>query len=452
MAPAGQRTATRTPVTGTGGAGAGHEGAGRADRTNRGQAGVSNSDRDRRGAPRRRRVLGPGLLVTAAFVGPGTIATASSAGASFGYALVWALLFSVAATVALQEMSVRSAIATREGLAATLRRALFASWGGRAALLGVILSIGVGNAAYESGNIAGAAVALAEVSGLSAAGWSLAVGAAAAALLFLPAFAQLEGVLITLVLLMSAVFLLCALVLGPDWPALVAGLRPTLPSGSVTTVIALIGTTVVPYNLFLQANAARDHWAGETDRRRALRSARTDTILSVSLGGIITLAILSTAAVSMLARDGGLTATLLANQLEPVLGPAGRYVFALGLGAAGLTSAVTAPLAAAYAVCGALGLDDTLNGRAFRALAIAVVIIGTVFAATGARPLSLIVFAQAANGLMLPVIAATLLWLMNRRDLMGESGNGWRSNLVGAVVLLVTFGLGGNKLWSLLAA
>jgi Mn2+/Fe2+ NRAMP family transporter len=220
----------------------------------------------------------------------------------------------------------------------------------------------------------------------------------------------------------------------------------------VTTVIALIGTTVVPYNLFLQANAARDHWAGETDRRLALRSARTDTILSVSLGGIITLAILSTAAVSMLARDGGLTATLLANQLEPVLGPAGRYVFAFGLGAAGLTSAVTAPLAAAYAVCGALGLDDTLNGRAFRALAIAVVIIGTVFAATGARPLSLIVFAQAANGLMLPVIAATLLWLMNRRDLMGESGNGWRSNLVGALVLLVTFGLGGNKLWSLLAA
>jgi manganese transport protein len=75
-----------------------------------------------------------------------------------------------------------------------------------------------------------------------------------------------------------------------------------------------------------------------------------------------------------------------------------------------------------------------------------------VFAATGARPLSLIVFAQAANGLMLPVIAATLLWLMNRRDLMGESGNGWRSNLVGALVLLVTFGLGGNKLWSVLAA
>lgn len=413
---------------------------------------MSSGDSDSIDAPTRRRVLGPGLLVTAAFVGPGTIATASSAGASFGYALVWALLFSVAATVTLQEMSVRSAIRTRAGLAATLRRALAGTWPGRAALLGVILAIGLGNAAYESGNIAGAAVALAEVSGLSGALWSLVVGGAAAALLFLPAFAQLEAVLIALVLLMSATFLLCALVLGPDWPALVAGLRPSLPAGSVTTVIALIGTTVVPYNLFLQANAARDHWAGERDRRLALRSARSDTLLSVSLGGLLTLAILSTAAVSMLAHDGGMTATMLADQLAPVLGPAGRYVFALGLGAAGLTSAVTAPLAAAYAVCGALGLDDTHDGRAFRVLAVSVVVIGTVFAATGARPLSLIVFAQAANGLMLPVIAAALLWLMNRRDLMGGSANGWRSNLLGAAVLLVTFVLGGNKLWSVLAA
>lgn len=413
---------------------------------------MSNSGHDSTDARKRRRVLGPGLLVTAAFVGPGTIATASSAGASFGYALVWALLFSVAATMTLQEMSVRSAITTRAGLAATLRDALASSWGGRATLLGVVLAIGVGNAAYESGNIAGAAFALAEVSGLSAAGWSVIVGVAAAGLLFLPAYAQLEAVLIALVLLMSGVFLLCALLLVPDWQALSAGLRPTLPAGSLTTVIALIGTTVVPYNLFLQANAARDHWSGETDRHLALRAARTDTVLSVSLGGIITLAILSTAAVSMLSRNGAMSAEMLTAQLEPVLGPAGRYVFALGLGAAGLTSAVTAPLAAAYAVCGALGLDDTMRGRAFRGLAIAVVIIGTMFAATGARPLSLIVFAQAANGLMLPVIAGTLLWLMNRRDLMGEARNGWRSNLTGAVVLLVTLGLGANKLWSVLAA
>jgi NRAMP (natural resistance-associated macrophage protein)-like metal ion transporter len=389
--------------------------------------------------------FGPGLLVTAAFVGPGTVATASSAGNAFAYTLVWALLFSVAATMILQEMSARSAIATGSGLATTLRAALGGNWAGRATLLGVILAIGIGNAAYESGNIAGAALALAEVSGTAAPGWSLGVGVGAALLLFLPAYAQLERVLVLMVLAMSILFLVCALALKPAWGELLRGLVPTLPEGSLTTVIALIGTTVVPYNLFLQANAARDHWAGEADRGRALAAARRDTFVSVALGGAITLAILSVAAVSTV-RAAGMSAADLAGQLDPVLGPAGRYLFAAGLAAAGLTSAVTAPLAAAYAVTGALGLDDTLRGRSFRAIALAVVAIGTLFAATGARPLSLILFAQAANGLMLPVIAAVLLWLMNQPRYLGRATNGWLSNLLAGAVVLVTFALGASKL------
>ncbi len=397
----------------------------------------------------RRFSLGPGLLVTAAFVGPGTVATASSAGAGFGYSLVWALLFSVAATMALQEMSVRSAIVTGDGLAATMRRALGGGLFGRVALLGVILAIGIGNAAYESGNIAGAALALSGVTQLPAPFWALAVGASAAGLLFVPAYAQLEKVLIGLVMLMSAVFLVCALALAPAWGELIRGLKPSLPSGSLVTVIALIGTTVVPYNLFLQANAARDHWRGETDRANALYAARVDTLLSVALGGAITLSILSIAAISAAGESRAASLEALAAQLEPVMGPAGRYLFASGLAAAGLTSAVTAPLAAAYAVCGALGLDDSLRGVAFRRIALGVVAIGSVFAVMGARPLSLIIIAQAANGLMLPVIAAVLLWLMNQRGFLGAAVNGWRSNSIGVIVVLVTCGLGAYKIFGL---
>jgi Mn2+/Fe2+ NRAMP family transporter len=314
----------------------------------------------------------------------------------------------------------------------------------------VILAIGLGNAAYESGNIAGAALALAAVSPASVAVWSVVLGIAAGALLFLPAYRQLEKVLIGLVLLMSAVFVVSALVLVPDIAALARGLAPTIPAGATTTVIALIGTTVVPYNLFLQANAARDHWRGEPDRYRALSAARTDTFVSVTLGGIITLAIVSVAATSALGRSG-FSADQLVEQLEPVLGPAGRYFFAAGLWAAGLTSAVTAPLAAAYAVCGALGLDDTLRGRVFRLIALAVVATGTVFAASGARPLHLILVAQAANGLLLPAIALILLWLMNQRRVVGDAANGWSTNLLAGAVVLVACGLGAGKLLSVFA-
>ncbi|MBT8447219.1 MAG: Nramp family divalent metal transporter, partial [Gammaproteobacteria bacterium] len=353
-------------------------------------------------------------------------------------------------TVVLQEMAVRQAIVTGEGLAGLLRRALAGGIAGRAAMLLVIAAVGLGNAAYESGNIAGAALAVGSILPGTQALWALLIGAIAIALLFLPAYRQLERVLIGLVLAMSAVFLVSAVLLQPDWGAMLRGmLRPRLPSGSLLTVIALIGTTVVPYNLFLQANAAREHWAGRDDRDAALSEARLDTLFSVALGGLITVSIVTTATVSYFGNGGTFSAADLASQLEPVLGPAGRYLFAAGLFAAGLTSAVTAPLAAAFAVCGALGWSDHPQDRAFRAVAIAVIVIGTVFAASGARPISLILFAQAANGLLLPLIAVVLLWLMNQRRYLSDHVNGWRSNLLGALVVGTALGLGGNKLLSL---
>ena len=401
----------------------------------------------------RRFSLGPGLLVTAAFVGPGTIATASSAGANFGYSLAWALLFSVAATVILQEMSVRQAIVTKNGLAATMREALGRNVLGRGVLLLVVAAVGVGNAAYESGNIAGAALAISQLAEGKQALWATLIGVLAGCFLFAPAYRQLEVALIVLVLAMSAVFLSSAFVLGVDLPALIKGVTsPKLSSASATTVVALIGTTVVPYNLFLQANAARDRWEHETDRAQALRAARIDTFASIGLGGLVTLAIISSAAVSFFAQQMAFTNESFSRQLDPILGQSGRYFFAVGLFAAGLTSAVTAPLAAAYAGCGALGWSEQMQSTAFRSVALCVLITGVVFAVLGTRPLALILFAQAANGLMLPVVALTLLWLMNQKRFLGDAANRPLSNLLGFIVALVSLSIGLNKLWTALVS
>ena len=195
----------------------------------------------------RRAAFGPGILVTAAFFGPGTIATASSAGASYGFALLWALLFSVAATIVLQEMTARQALVTRTGLAENLRSAFRSQLVGRVAIVLVVAAIGCGNAAYEAGNLSGAALALATVSTVPGSSWSVIIGVLAAALLLSGHYRVLERVLIALVLVMSAVFLLCAWLVAPPLAELAAGLlTPSLPSGSLLTVAALIGTTVVP--------------------------------------------------------------------------------------------------------------------------------------------------------------------------------------------------------------
>ncbi len=395
--------------------------------------------------------IGPGVLVTAAFVGPGTIATASSAGANFGFALLWALLFSVFATVVLQEMAARVGLVTRAGLAEAIRDAFDNQWLGRFSVLLVVCAVGLGNAAYEAGNIAGAALALATVGGLGTQGWAIVIGLGAGLLLASGRYRLLESVLIVLVLLMSAVFLLTAVLVSPPIGDVLAGvLVPTLPEGSLLTVIALIGTTVVPYNLFLHANAVREKWSADVPIDQALSESRWDTGLSIGLGGLITLAIISTAAAAFFQSEIAFSGESLGVQLEPLLGPSARYVFAAGLFASGLTSAITAPLAASYAVCGALGWGSGLTSRPFRLVWLGVLLIGTLFAALGTKPLAAILFAQVANGFLLPFVAAFLLLVMNRREVLGERVNGPVANALGMVVVITAIGLGLVKITGVL--
>ncbi|MFT6053077.1 MAG: manganese transport protein, partial [Halioglobus sp.] len=202
--------------------------------------------------------FGPGILVTAAFVGPGTITTASAAGAHFGLALLWALGFSIIATIVLQEMAARLGLVTRSGLAEAMRGTFQNQWFGRLAVILIVVAVGIGNAAYEAGNIAGAALATNTLLGTDSSTAAISLGLLASILLASGRYQVLETALIGLVLVMSLVFILAAVVVAPAMGELVDALiHPSLPAGSSLTVIALIGTTVVPYNLFLHANAVK---------------------------------------------------------------------------------------------------------------------------------------------------------------------------------------------------
>lgn len=391
--------------------------------------------------------FGPGLLVTAAFIGPGTITTASSAGAHFGFALLWALLFSVMATFVLQEMSARLGLVTRHGLAEAMRQHFDRPVLGRLAIVLVVVAVGLGNAAYESGNIAGAAMALGAVGAGHPALWSLVIGLGAGGLLASGRYLVLERTLVVLVLIMAAVFSLTAVLVAPPLGAVLEGaLRPSLPPGSTLVVVALIGTTVVPYNLFLHASAVTRKWPQSVPVAQAIRESRLDSALSIGLGGLITLAVMSTAAATFFGTGQAFAADTLARQLEPLLGPAAPWVFASGLFAAGLTSAITAPLAAAWAVCGALGWRSSFNAPGFRLVWLLVLVSGTLLAAAGTRPVEAILFAQAANGLLLPLVALFLLLVMNSHPLLGKQRNRWLANGVGALVVLVATALGGLRL------
>lgn len=396
--------------------------------------------------------LGPGLLVTAAFIGPGTITTASVAGANFGFALIWTLLFSVFATILLQSMAARLGVATGQDLAQALRANIETPLFKTLAIFLVISAIGVGSAAYEAGNLSGASMGLIEIfPQVNTQLWTPLIAFLSAALLYSGKHKIVENALIFLVILMSLVFISTLVMAAPSLSNVLAGFIPSMPEGSITTVLALVGTTIVPYNLFLHSGVLAARHDSKSDKQKVIKETNIDTGVSITLGGVITLAILSTASVAFYGTDAGqISAANMAVQLEPLLGDAAHYFFAIGLFAAGLTSAITAPLAGAYAVCGMLGWSNKMDNTRFKSVAIVILLFGAAVASLGLDPVAVIIFAQAANGLLLPIVTAYLVWLVNQSAVMGKYTNSVLINLLTLPVLVLIFGLSGFKLFSLI--
>lgn len=384
--------------------------------------------------------LGPGTVVAAAFIGPGTLTTATVAGVSYGNTLLWALVFSTLATIVLQEMAARLGVIGGVGLGEAIRQRFERKLVRYASAALVIGAIVLGNAAYQTGNLLGGALGIAQLVGGSRSVWGSLLGLAAFVLLWSGRYRWIERVLVAMVAIMGAVFFATAIAVRADPASLARGLVPTgfADPDAMLVALGLVGTTVVPYNLFLHASAVRERWRGEAD----LVKARIDTVLSVTLGGLISIAVLLTAA----ALPAGLTqvggAADMARALEPLLGRWAGTFFAVGLLAAGFSSAITAPLAAAYATCGVMGWSSDLRGRAARGVWVLVLAAGVLFSALAVRPVPAIIFAQVANGLLLPIIAGFLLYVANDRRLLGGRANGAASNLAGAAVVVLAMVIG----------
>lgn len=396
-------------------------------------------------------LFGPGLMIAASFIGPGTITTAIVTGADFGFTLAWSVIFSIIATLVLQEMSVRLGLGAGLGLGEAMRRALENPVLRTLMIALVVAAIGIGGAAYAGGDTTGTSLA---VSAVAPVDLRIIVGAiiiAIFALLITGSYKIIERVLMVMVVILAVLFVITVFVVQPPIGDILRGIFvPSMPPGSAMTAIALIGTTVVPYNVFLHASLVQENWAN-VPQETALNEARIDTVASISFGGLITLAVMATSFGALFMHGmSAETAEDLAVSLEPLLGEASTWVFALGLFAAGFTSALTGPLGAAYAITGMLGKSTDMKSPLFRAVWIAVLAVGAVIALTGFEPIQLIVIAQAANGLLLPIIAIFLLVTMNSKKVVGEHANGVWANIFGGAVTLIVIGIGSYQLADLL--
>ena len=379
--------------------------------------------------------IGPGSVVAAAFIGPGTITMCSIAGAQFKYGLIWALIVSILLTMFIQLTAIRIGLTTKNTLSNLIKDQFQSGLLKYTSILLIISAIFIGNSAYEAGNISGAVMGFELLFGKSFQFNQINMFSILSGLLALPLIIfgnnkVLEKILIILVLIMSFSFVFTVFIVGIDFNLLLSSSNLfSFSSESILTIAGLIGTTVVPYNIFLHVALVNNRWKSTKE----LRFANFDTIVSISIGGLISLCILLTAA--GLNNSDILNAVDLAYSLQPLYGDFSKYIVAIGLISAGLTSSITAPIAAAYVVCGCFGFSINRKSKLFKIIAVIVLLIGVIFSSIGFSPIEIIKFAQVTNGILLPLVVVFLLFLANNTRLLKNNTNNLFQNVLGLIVI-----------------
>lgn len=383
-------------------------------------------------------IFGPGMIITASFVGLGTVTTMTQGGAGFGYSLLWAVVFSIIATIALQEMVARLALVTNEGLGEAIRDIFNHKLLKLITVWFSMIAVAVGCAAYISGDLLGTSLGASYLLGIPENYIAPVIGIVILLIGLSGSYGLIEKVMTVLVLIMGVIFITTVIVIQPDFGAVLKGaFIPSIPNGSLLTIIALIGTTVVPYNFFIHASSIHERFNGIKD----LRIVRIDTIVAIGLGGLISAAILITAGTLIHGKE--VTSLVeLSEPLKPVLGDFAPIFMSVGLFSAGLSSAIASPMGAAATISSCLRWKGGVKSKKYRLVFAIVIFIGIITSSLGFEPLEVLLIAQALNGIILPLIAILIFVILNKKNMMGKFANGIVLNIIGIFVVLVVSFLG----------
>jgi len=369
------------------------------------------------------------MVIAAAFIGPGTVTVTAASGAGYGYSLLWALLFSTFACLVLQESAARVSITSGKNLGELV---LYRFKSKKMAWF-LAISVFLGCAAYEAGNILGSISGLALiVVGINPAIFTIIIVTVAMTVLWLGNINTVANIMGMVVALMGFTFLIVGLSTPIDWGELAQGMFvPSFPEGGILLTLGLVGTTIVPYNIFMGSGLAKG---------QDVRSMRFGLTIAVLLGGLISMGIVLVGTSIV----GEFNFTNLANSLEATHGKWMAIVFAIGLFAAGFTSSITAPLAAAITLKSVSSGDDSWSekGNKYRMAWGFILLTGLVFGVTGVKPIPVIILAQAANGLILPVLAIFLWIISNNSSIAKEYANSHFVNFAMALTVFVASVLG----------
>lgn len=392
-------------------------------------------------------------VVSAAFIGPGTVTAATTAGMKYEFSLLWAFVFSTFACIILQEASARLAIFSNLNLGEAISKQFENNPIKPLILIIVIVAIIIGCAAYEAGNVLGAVAGLILIIKIPAWVFVAGIGLLASAALMMRSIEAIAKFLGAVVLLMGVAFIATSISVKPDYLMVLKGsFVPSFPAGSSMLIVGLIGTTVIPYDLFLGS--------GAIDKKQSVGEMRFGLAVAIILGGIISMSIVG---IGNALTEGmnqadkmkqELDYSMLRGVLELYTNEYSVYIFGFGMFAAGFSSAITSPLASAITARSLFSTEKNKKNWEphaiyFKLTAFGVLAVGLIFGFMQIKPVPAILIAQAFNGLILPLITVFLIYVVNNPNLMGKANvNSVISNVFLSFILWVTLILGTNQIVS----
>ncbi|MDY3677602.1 MAG: Nramp family divalent metal transporter [Actinomyces urogenitalis] len=407
-------------------------------------------------APPRHRLLallGPAFVAAVAYVDPGNVAANVTAGARYGYLLVWVLVLANAMAVLIQYQSAKLGIVTGRSLPQALRPRMRP-----ASRIAFFLQAELVAIATDLAEVIGGAIALHLLFGLPLLAGGCIVGVVSIGLLLIQerrSQRTFEGIVVGLLVIITIGFVGGLFISPPDWGQTAAGLVPRLHGAdSLLVAASMLGATVMPHAIYLHSSLVRDHHdeigegrahrdaAGAQGSRtgRLIHATRVDVVWALAVAGCVNIALLLLAASALAGVEGTDTIEGAHAAITASLGSGVGIVFAIGLLASGLASTSVGAYAGSEIMRGLLDVRVPIIVQRVITLIPALVII-----ALGSEPTWALVVSQVVLSFGIPFAIVPLMRLTGSEQVMGRWRDGvllrWVSRVVAAVIIVLNIAL-----------
>jgi len=408
---------------------------------------LAGSGRVKGGTRRVAWLLGPALVAGVAYLDPGNVASNMTAGARYGYLLVWVVVLGNAMAWLIQYLSAKLGVVTGQSLAETLGARIRRPWARRAYWLQAELVA----MATDIAEVIGGAVALWLLFDVPLLAGGAITGTVSIGLLLIQqrrGARSFEFVIIALLLIIAAGFTYGVFLGPPDAGSIAAGLIPRFEGAdSVLLAASILGATIMPHAIYAHSALARDRFRGGAhDIPRLLRATRWDVTIALTIAGTVNLCILLLAAANLAGVPGTDSLEGAYAALRDGLGAAVATLFAVGLLASGLASTAVGAYAGAEIMQGLLRVRIPLLARRLVTLIPALVIL-----ALGVDPTLALVLSQVVLSFGIPFALVPLVALTAKADVLGAFRNRGVTTAAGILASVFLIALNALLLWLVLS-